>query len=465
MGIGLRCAAGFLFRDPPLPGALARALPTEVRHHSSSLSSERPEGHPGSHGGCAQGVPSGDLDGFYAPLVVDDSALDRGPPDGATRRHRLRDRFAGSVRRAHAATLCSLWLRTLARAAAFAGEYFRLWWRPTSALRSRRVRTALRRDFRKLERGRLSGFARLPGAAVSAIVRSSASFLRARPRCSSCSRSRSSGFEALGWPMAKGRDTWDYLVYYLQLTRIRRSPRAPAVPDAAPHPSSCGIPLCRSAAARSWRPSSAPVRVTILAWSATAHFGRIPALFTAGFCSSTPAFATLYHQASSDAVFATGSRSGRSSLRARCGRRRGWRFVALGAGFAALVLIGRRIRYSCRSRSCHCSCCRLEPENRVVGCLRSSARSAPRGWALHNGVRYDDATVARGGRAGAVPHRVHGQPDDRPGERGKRKSRSLPRLIEDEAGSRRIRTRASRSARRVPRERFELRDRAAHRAL
>ena len=23
--------------------------------------------------------------------------------------------------------------------------------------------------------------------------------------------------EALGWPMAKGRDTWDYLAYYLQL--------------------------------------------------------------------------------------------------------------------------------------------------------------------------------------------------------------------------------------------------------
>jgi hypothetical protein len=23
-------------------------------------------------------------------------------------------------------------------------------------------------------------------------------------------------FQALGWPMAKGRDTWDYLVYYLQ---------------------------------------------------------------------------------------------------------------------------------------------------------------------------------------------------------------------------------------------------------
>jgi len=24
-------------------------------------------------------------------------------------------------------------------------------------------------------------------------------------------------FASLGWPMAKGRDTWDYLAYYLQL--------------------------------------------------------------------------------------------------------------------------------------------------------------------------------------------------------------------------------------------------------
>jgi hypothetical protein len=47
--------------------------------------------------------------------------------------------------------------------------------------------------------------------------------------------------------------------------------------------------------------------VALVAWSATAlTFGRIPALFTAALLLVYPAYATLYHQASSDGVFATG---------------------------------------------------------------------------------------------------------------------------------------------------------------
>ena len=45
----------------------------------------------------------------------------------------------------------------------------------------------------------------------------------------------------------------------------------------------------------------------IVAWSATALiFGRLPALLTATLLLVYPAYATLYHQASSDAIFATG---------------------------------------------------------------------------------------------------------------------------------------------------------------
>ena len=45
-------------------------------------------------------------------------------------------------------------------------------------------------------------------------------------------------FQALGWPMAKGRDTWDYLAYYLQLfdskpplsqVQLFRAPLTPVV--------------------------------------------------------------------------------------------------------------------------------------------------------------------------------------------------------------------------------------------
>ena len=47
--------------------------------------------------------------------------------------------------------------------------------------------------------------------------------------------------------------------------------------------------------------------VWVVAWSATAlTFGRIPALAAGVLLLVYPAWATLYHQASSDAVFATG---------------------------------------------------------------------------------------------------------------------------------------------------------------
>ena len=47
--------------------------------------------------------------------------------------------------------------------------------------------------------------------------------------------------------------------------------------------------------------------VGVVAWSATALvFGRVPALASAVLLLVYPAWATLYHQASSDAVFATG---------------------------------------------------------------------------------------------------------------------------------------------------------------
>ena len=44
-----------------------------------------------------------------------------------------------------------------------------------------------------------------------------------------------------------------------------------------------------------------------VAWSATAlTFGRLPALLAPLLLLVYPAYATLYHQASSDAIFATG---------------------------------------------------------------------------------------------------------------------------------------------------------------
>jgi hypothetical protein len=207
--------------------------------------------------------------------------------------------------------------------------------------------------------------------------------------------------EALGWPMAKGRDTWDYLAYYLQLfdsspplseLQIFRAPLTPLV---------LGIPLDLGGTTLLEVVFGVLYAVSILAWSATAlTFGRVPALFTAVLLLGYPGFATLYHQASSDAIFATGLAVWALVLAHALEVPSAWRFGALGVGIAVLVLIRpanqvllpavlvpllttvawrQRLRWS-------------------VVCL--VAALLPLGaWAVHNGIRYEDTTVARGGRA------------------------------------------------------------------
>ena len=86
--------------------------------------------------------------------------------------------------------------------------------------------------------------------------------------------------ESLGWPMAKGRDTWDYLVVLPPAPRLGPAAlRAPAVPDAADAARRRAAARPRRASGCSRSCSALLYAVSILAWSATAlAFGRIPAL-------------------------------------------------------------------------------------------------------------------------------------------------------------------------------------------
>jgi hypothetical protein len=208
-------------------------------------------------------------------------------------------------------------------------------------------------------------------------------------------------FQALGWPMAKGRDTWDYLGYYLQLAdsapplEMLQLFRTPLTPLAV------GLPLDLGGTALLEIVFGLFFAVSVVAWSAAAlTFGRLPALLAAALLLAYPAWATLYHQASSDAVFATGLAFWALLLARTLEQPSTLRFVALGAGIAVLVLI--------------------RPANQVLvpAVLAALLVSAPwrrrlawtaacliaaiallGAWALHNGIRYDDASVARGGRA------------------------------------------------------------------
>ena len=208
--------------------------------------------------------------------------------------------------------------------------------------------------------------------------------------------------ESLGWPMAKGRDTWDYLAYYLQLfdsepplseLQVFRTPLTPLV---------VGLPLDLGGVWLLEAVFAILYATSLLAWSATALvFGRIPALASALLLLVYPAYATLYHQASSDAVFATGLAVWALLLTRALDRPSTARFVAVGGGLAVLVLtrpanqvllplavVAPLVAYvAWRRRFALAAVCVAAAVVPLVA------------WAMHNGVRYDDATVARGGRA------------------------------------------------------------------
>jgi len=207
--------------------------------------------------------------------------------------------------------------------------------------------------------------------------------------------------QALGWPMAKGRDTWDYLAYYLQLTdsapplemlQLFRTPLSPLA---------VGLPLDLGGSILLEIVFGFFFAVSVVAWSATAlTFGRLPALLAALLLLVYPAWATLYHQASSDAVFATGLALWALVLARTLERPSTWRFVAVGAGIALLVLI-RPANQVLLPAALAALLVPVPWRRRLVwsaACL-ATAIGILGAWAVHNGIRYDDATVARGGRA------------------------------------------------------------------
>jgi 4-amino-4-deoxy-L-arabinose transferase-like glycosyltransferase len=239
-------------------------------------------------------------------------------------------------------------------------------------------------------------------------------------------------FQALGWPMAKGRDTWDYLVYYLQL--LDSEPplsqvqlfRAPLTPLAVGLPVDVGGTVLLEVVFGLF------FAVSVVAWSATALvFGRIPALASAVLLLVYPAWATLYHQASSDAVFATGLALWALLLARTLRRPTTGGFVALGAGIAALVLI--RPANQVLLPAALAPLLAVAPWRRrltwVAACV--AAAVVPLGaWAVHNEIRYDDLTVTRGGRAWVPFLRVWLADGTIAPENGPA-SRRLARLIED----------------------------------
>lgn len=222
-------------------------------------------------------------------------------------------------------------------------------------------------------------------------------------------------FDALAWPLQRGRDLWDYWLYYLQLgdahppfsqVMLFRTPVTPLV---------VGIPMSIGGARLLEIVMSVIYAASVAAWAWAARpFGRKASILTvvAVLLLQIP-YASLFHQASSDFLFGTllGLWTG---LVVRAGLRASWPVLCAVGGGAALLTLTRpasQVLVLAAAVVALVAAGTLRVRAARVAVTLAAAILPLLLWAGVNGIRYDDFTVVRGGKAWVPFFKVAGSTD------------------------------------------------------
>jgi hypothetical protein len=206
---------------------------------------------------------------------------------------------------------------------------------------------------------------------------------------------------AIGWPLVGGRDLDEYLYDYVQFldwhpllpwSMLFRTP-VPGIVDGAALDVAGGffaVPLMALLFAGS-----------VVAWSAAArYFSARAALLVAVALLAYPAYGLMFHEVSSEPLFAAAFALW-GWLVVRAARRPSARqFAFLGAGVALLALIrpGNAVLLAFVAFPLVLP---AQPRDRLVraGAFALAALLPLVAWAVLNGIRFGDYTLARGGNA------------------------------------------------------------------
>ena len=201
-------------------------------------------------------------------------------------------------------------------------------------------------------------------------------------------------------PLAPGRDLGRYLVIYAQLFDghvvypYALAARTPGTPLVVGGLLDAGALVAEVGAAVLYA-------VSILAWCAVARrFGAAAAIATAAALLLYPGYVVLFHQLSSDAVFAAAFALAAWLLARAVEKPSAGRAVALGAGVAALVLVrpvAQVLLLFALVPLLAGTTWRMRIQGSAAFVLAAVVPLLA--WAAHNGVRADDFTLARGGGA------------------------------------------------------------------
>lgn len=221
--------------------------------------------------------------------------------------------------------------------------------------------------------------------------------------------------DALAWPLQRGRDVWDYWLYYLQLGDVHppfsqvmlfRTPVTPLV---------LGIPMSIGGARFLEIVMSVIYAGSVTAWAWAARpFGRKASIVTAVtvLLLQIP-YASLFHEASSDFLFGA-LLAVWTGLVIRAGLRPSWRrLCAVGAGAAVLTLTrpASQVLVLAAGVAALVAAGTFRVRAARVAVTVAAALVPLLLWAGVNGIRYDDFTVARGGKAWVPFFKVAGSTD------------------------------------------------------
>jgi hypothetical protein len=240
------------------------------------------------------------------------------------------------------------------------------------------------------------------------------------------------GLQAVAWPLERGRDSWDYWLWFLQAgdsdppfsaLQVFRTPVAPLV---------TGIPMWLGGAHLTEVVFALLYALSLLGWVwAVVPISRAAALATALVLLVTPTYAGLFHEVSSDPVFAFLLAWWAGAVVRAWSTGSGWWLGGVGLGVALLTLCRPAAQVAILA-------CVLVP---LVACrgarpilagtaVALAAAVVPLGlWAVQNAARYDDFTVARGSKAWVPFFRVAGDVDPANGPASRKLADAVERHV------------------------------------
>ncbi len=205
---------------------------------------------------------------------------------------------------------------------------------------------------------------------------------------------------SIAWPLGPGRDVGTYVRVWVQLfdpeavypqSMLARTPLSPIV---------IGV-LLEAGAVVAEIAMAVLYALSVLAWCVVARrFGTAATVATALALLLFPGYVMLFHRLSTDSLFAAGFAFTAVLLARALERPTTGRAAALGGAVAALVFVRPSSQVLLALGLVPLLARGVARERLVRAAAFGAAALVPlAAWAIHNGVRFDDYTVVRGGGA------------------------------------------------------------------